>query len=89
MGKYSFETPHLVYMPHCPRPLYEAVIAENFSPDTRYVILGNDLRDYLPDGGLQPAISEFTKPKKKRRDKPAYKPRETVLSRTGELDGNT
>ena len=65
-------------MPHCPRPLYEAIIANNFTPDARYVVLGNDLRDYLPG---QPATSEFVKPKKKRKEKATWQPRETVLSR--------
>lgn len=80
MGNHNLES-HLVYMPHCPRPLYEDLIAHNFIPDKRFVVLGNDLRDYLPDGGAPTLPNDFEKPKKKRKDRATYRPKETVLSR--------
>lgn len=45
-------TPYLLFMPHCPRPLYEAILIENWNslqrPGSRWVLLGNDLIDYVP-----------------------------------------
>jgi DnaJ family protein A protein 5 len=46
------ERPYFLYMPHCPRPLYEAVLASNWpalqKSSSRWLLLGNELLDYIP-----------------------------------------
>lgn len=46
------DNPCLIYMPHCPRPLYEAILTSNWSrlrqPSSRWLLLGNELLDYIP-----------------------------------------
>ncbi|EIW69175.1 hypothetical protein TREMEDRAFT_31392 [Tremella mesenterica DSM 1558] len=93
-GAYRLDpgSPYLLFLPHCPRPLYESLLSTNFDPSFSRgrVLFGNDLADYVP--GLmrleeigEPVETEFVKPKKKRRPKdggPA-KPRDGVLQRLG------
>lgn len=91
MGRHTLNGPTLVYMPHCPRPLYESILSTNFTPESlpHLILLGNDLADYLPDfsrGVLAPAEDDFVKPKKKRKDRgPQFQPKDSVLRRIGEF----
>lgn len=87
----------LVYMPHCPKALYESFLSANFSEALSgrpgWVLLGNDLAEYLP--GFVRAENEsaekereetFDKPKKKRKGKGGAgdrEPKDSVLQRLG------
>lgn len=90
MGNYALDpsSPYLLFLPHCPRPLYEQLLTSNFSPllsgPHPRLLLGNDLGDYL--GFVRDAkIEEFEKPKKKRRGKQEGRAHEdNVLLRLGE-----
>lgn len=87
------DAPHLLYMPHCSKALYESVLSTNFGPrlgaTPPVVLLGNDLGDYLP--GFVRATPEdeaapedgFVKPKKKRKGRGAAAPppQDSVLRR--------
>jgi len=86
------DVPHLVYMPHCSKALYESVLSTNFSPrlgaSPPVVLLGNDLGEYIPgfvrQTTTEPAEEEeFTKPKKKRRNRNNAPPevKDSVLRR--------
>lgn len=52
-GGYSLPRPTFVYMPHCPRELYEALLRANWTHDAlaRIVLCGNDLSAYALTGG--------------------------------------
>jgi DnaJ family protein A protein 5 len=88
---------YLLYFPHCPRALYESVLAANFSPSfgqqPARVLLGNDLIDYMPGFTReeeQPKPTDddkFEKPKKKRKGKgPGEREvKDGVLYRLGEF----
>ncbi|WVQ74378.1 hypothetical protein IAR50_003979 [Cryptococcus sp. DSM 104548] len=79
LGKHELQDDrsYLIYLPHAPRQIYEAILSTNYNPNLcgsspGRVILGNDLRDYLP-GYVNDTHSiegtgeaDFTKPKKKR-----------------------
>lgn len=72
MGQYALgDEPYLLYLPHCARPLYEALLGTNFSPSLARgrVLLGNDLAEYI--GFVRDVVVEedFTKVKKKRKGK--------------------
>lgn len=88
--------PHLIYMPHCSKTLYESFFHTNYTKrlgaSPPVILLGNDLGDYLPGfvrapppgaEAEQPAEDEFVKPKKKRKGRgPAERQFEdTVLRR--------
>ena len=81
---------HLLYLPHCPKTLYQNVLSHNFSPrlcQSGIIILGNDLAEYVLDA---PPIDTdgFSKTKKKRAERTArLRMRGTqdgVLERIGE-----
>jgi DnaJ family protein A protein 5 len=87
-------TPHLVYMPHCSRALYEALLSANYTrmrTAPPVILLGNDLGDYIPGfvrdlpAAAEPATEAFepAKPKKKRRNRtgPAAPVVDSVLRR--------
>lgn len=71
------DQPHLIYMPHCSKALYESFFTKNFTSrlgeSPPCVLLGNDLAEYLPGfiredpNAEKPAEDEFVKPKKKRK----------------------
>ncbi|ODN76970.1 hypothetical protein L202_05533 [Cryptococcus amylolentus CBS 6039] len=95
LGKHELQEdrPYLIYLPHAPRQIYEAVLSTNYNPhlcgsSPGRVILGNDLGDYLPGyvgdtlNTEESGEGEFTKPKK-RRGKGGQKPtvKDSVLAR--------
>lgn len=46
-GAYTLREPTIIYMPHCPREMYEALLRSNWSLDLRsFAICGNDFDDY-------------------------------------------
>lgn len=85
---------YLVYMPHCPKELYEEFLAANFTPrlgqSPRYLLLGNDLAEYdanltRREEAVSPARLDepFEKPKRKRKGKTGAhrEPKDGTLSR--------
>lgn len=85
MGSHSLSAPTLIYMPHCAKPLYEALLSANYSPAlSTHILLGNVLYDYVPDLA-RPTKDDFAKTKKKRKDRePASIPQDSVIRRLGE-----
>ncbi|KAL1410160.1 hypothetical protein Q8F55_004165 [Vanrija albida] len=94
----SSEKPHLAYLPHCSKALYEALLSTNFGPRLanapQFVLIGNDLGEYLPGyvrevvssvstpATTEPETDEFVKPKKKRKNRgPAPRPIEDSVLR--------
>jgi len=80
-----------LYLPHCPRALYESVLHHNFGQRLAapgWALLGNELADYVPELARarpnEPA-DDFAKPKKKRKGRggPSQSPRDGVLQRLG------
>lgn len=59
-GAYVFEHPTLVYMPHCPRELYEALLRANWDRQQlqTLVLCGNEL-DMYPQNEEIPCISRI------------------------------
>jgi hypothetical protein len=90
MGAYHLsDEPYLLYLPHCARPLYEALFTANFSPQlagpSARVVLGNDLSEYIGFVRDPTRKEEFSKPKKKRKGKEQEgKVKDGVLERLGE-----
>lgn len=102
IGKHVLDDahPHLAYMPHCSRHLYETFLQANFNPglgkQPARVLLGNDLAEYV--GFVRPELverplnepsdeqtPEFQSAKKKRKGKgPRPIPKDGVLERLGE-----
>lgn len=93
-GEHSLTArPHLVYMPHCSKALYESFLHKNFTPrlasQPAVVLLGNDLAEYLPgfvreDTNTDKPVEEgFVKPKKKRKGRGPVEPQvqDSVLRR--------
>lgn len=87
---------YLVYMPHCPKELYEEFLAANFTPrlgqKPRCLLLGNDLAEYDPsltrrEEAAAPARLDepFEKPKRKRKGKTSgpREPKDGTLYRIG------
>jgi DnaJ family protein A protein 5 len=87
MGRHplSPDLPTLIYMPHCPKPLYESILSTNYSTFlAAHILLGNELADYVPSLA-RPNSDNFDKPKKKRKDKTSFStPPDSVLRRLGE-----
>lgn len=102
VGQYRLDgaKPHLVYMPHCSKYLYQSILQQNFDPSLAKLPLrlwvGNDLSEYIgfvrPETVDRPvnepsdnASAPFTTAKKKRKDKnPRPMPKDGVLERLGE-----
>jgi DnaJ family protein A protein 5 len=98
MGKYRLadDVGYLLYLPHCPRALYESLLAANFTPSfgrcPARILLGNDLAEYMPglvrdeDKGVVPPEDAFEKPKKKRKGKGTgeREVKDGILQRLGE-----
>ncbi|ORX36437.1 hypothetical protein BD324DRAFT_645995 [Kockovaella imperatae] len=67
---------YLLYMPHCPKSLYQNILATNFGPrltQVGRVLLGNSLTEYVEEIGPKNAATQedaFQKPKKKRPSRP-------------------
>ena len=85
------EQSYLLYMPHCPKTLYQNILGVNFTArlcQPGRLLLGNDLAEYV-DGGAPAKAAEdeaFVKPKKKRagRNRWSERPRrDGVLERIG------
>ena len=92
LGKHTLpdDQNFLLYLPHCPRALYENILTANYGnrlSQPGRVILGNDLSEYI---GSQPQTTEasgFIKPKKKRkgrREQGKDDHKDGVLHRLGE-----
>jgi hypothetical protein len=78
-------------MPHCPRPLYESLLAHIFGDKmrtVRWMVLGNTLADYVLDHPVGDAEG-FAKAKKKRKGRgPNARPRtDGILQRLGTYHG--
>ncbi|KAL7419810.1 hypothetical protein Q5752_005726 [Cryptotrichosporon argae] len=84
-GAYALapDRPYLLYLPHCPKQLYESLLHANYgralAGQPGRVLLGNDLGEYLPGFARTKPVGEadapsagegeFVKPKKKRKGK--------------------
>ncbi|WFD35814.1 hypothetical protein MCUN1_002682 [Malassezia cuniculi] len=46
-GSYTLDEPTIVYMPHCPKELYDALLRSNWSGSlATHTVIGNDFDDY-------------------------------------------
>ena len=60
-GAYQLSEPTLVYMPHCPKELYEALLRANWRKEAleRIILCGNELSLYSTDMSAFPCLERI------------------------------
>ena len=60
-GAYELREPTFVYMPHCPKDMYEALLRANWHMDrlAQLVLCGNELSMYMTDMAAYPCIERI------------------------------
>ncbi|EIM90416.1 SRR1-domain-containing protein [Stereum hirsutum FP-91666 SS1] len=60
-GRYSIETPTLLFMPHCDKKLYERLLRENWTPErlSNLFMICNNFREYLDSHPSHVLMAEF------------------------------